>query len=79
MVHRVHEHTVVGDLLDYTEDEWVTCNGKLVTLVLGIMTHYAAVDGSEEERSVIVHNRLTFQVSGRVRRVARTGVACENM
>ena len=30
MVHRVHEHTVVGDLLDCTEDVWVTYNGKLV-------------------------------------------------
>ena len=30
VVHRVHEHTVVGDLLDCTEDVWVTYNGKLV-------------------------------------------------
>ena len=30
VVHRVHEHTVVGDLLDFTEDVWVTYNGKLV-------------------------------------------------
>ena len=80
VVHRVHEHTVVGDLLDFTEDVWVTNKGKLVqlgtplvTLVLGIMTHYAAVDGSEEERSVVVHHRLTFQVSGRVRRVGNNG------
>ena len=29
-VHRVQEHTVVGDLLDCTEDVWVTYNGKLV-------------------------------------------------
>ena len=43
----------------------------LVTLVLGVMTHYAVVDGLEEERSVIVHNRLTFGVSGRVRRVGK--------
>ena len=38
-----------------------------------IMTHYALVDGSEEERSVIVHHRLTFLVSGRVRRVDKNG------
>ena len=38
-----------------------------------IMTHYAAVDGSEEERSVIVHHLLTFQVSGRVRRAGKNG------
>ena len=55
VVHRVHDHTVVGDLL------------PLVTLVLGIMTHYAAVDDSEEERSVIVRNRLTFQACGQER------------
>ena len=30
------------------------------------MTHNAAVDGSEVERSVMVHHRLTFRVSGRV-------------
>ena len=30
VVHRVHEHTVVGDLLACTEDVWVTYNGKLV-------------------------------------------------
>ena len=30
MVRRVHDHTVVGDLLDCTEDVWVTYNGKLV-------------------------------------------------
>ena len=30
VVHRIHEHTVVGDLLDFTEDVWVTYNGKLV-------------------------------------------------
>ena len=30
MVHRVHEHIVVGDLLDCTEDVWVTYNGKKV-------------------------------------------------
>ena len=30
VVHRVHEHTVVGDLLDFTADVWVTYNGKLV-------------------------------------------------
>ena len=30
VVHRVHEPTVVGDLLDFTEDVWVTYNGKLV-------------------------------------------------
>ena len=30
VVHRVHEHTVVGDLLDCTMDVWVTYNGKLV-------------------------------------------------
>ena len=27
---QVHKHTVVGDLLDCTEDVWVTYNGKLV-------------------------------------------------
>ena len=30
VVHRVHEHTVVGHLLDCTMDVWVTYNGKLV-------------------------------------------------
>ena len=30
VVHQVHEHTVVGDLLDCTEDVWVTYNGMLV-------------------------------------------------
>ena len=30
VVHRVHGHTVVGDLLDCTEDVGVTYNGKLV-------------------------------------------------
>ena len=30
VVHRVHEHTVVGDLPDCTENVWVTYNGKLV-------------------------------------------------
>ena len=30
VVHRVHEHTVVGDKLDCMEDVWVTYNGKLV-------------------------------------------------
>ena len=30
VVHRVHEHTAVGDLVDCTEDVWVTYNGKLV-------------------------------------------------
>ena len=30
VLHRVHEHIVVGDLLDCTEDVWVTYNGKLV-------------------------------------------------
>ena len=30
VVHRVHEHTVVGDLLDCKEDVWVTYNGKKV-------------------------------------------------
>ena len=30
VVHRVHGHTVVRDLLDCTEDVWVTYNGKLV-------------------------------------------------
>ena len=44
VVHRVHEHTVVGDLLDCTEDVWVMYNGKLVQLGdtighFGIGTH----------------------------------------
>ena len=52
---------------------WFNLEIPLVTLVLGIMTHYAAVDDSDEERSVIVRNRLTFQVSGRVRRVGKNG------
>ena len=52
---------------------WFNLVTPLVTLVLGIMTHYAAVDGSEEERSVIVHHRLTFQVSGRVKRAGKNG------
>ena len=44
VAHRVHAHTVVGDLLDCTEDVWVTCNGKLVQLGdtighIGIGTH----------------------------------------
>ena len=30
VVHRVRERTVVGDLLDCTEDVWVTYNGKMV-------------------------------------------------
>ena len=30
VVHRVHEHSVVGDLLECTQDVWVTYNGKLV-------------------------------------------------
>ena len=30
VVHRVHEHTVVGHLLDCTMDVWITYNGKLV-------------------------------------------------
>ena len=70
----------VGDLLDFTEDVWVTHNGKKVhlrdtmsTLVLGTMTHYAAVDGSEVVLSVIGHHRLTFLVSGHFRRVDKKG------
>ena len=31
------------------------------------------VDGSDEERSVIVRSRLTFRVSGRVRRAGKNG------
>ena len=42
-------------------------------LVLGTMTHYAAVDGSEVGHSVIGNHRLTFRVSGRVRRVDKNG------
>ena len=49
-----------------TTGSWFILETPLVTLILGIMTHYAAVDGS-----VIVHNRLTFQVS--VRRVGKNG------
>ena len=30
VVHQVHGHTVVGDLLDCTEDVWVTFYGKKV-------------------------------------------------
>ena len=56
-----------------TTGSWFNLGTPLVTLLLGIMTHYSVVDGSEEERSVIVHNRLTFQVSGRVRRLGKNG------
>ena len=56
-----------------TTGSWFNLGTPLVTLVLGIMVHHAALDGSEEERSVIVRNRLTFQVSGRVRRVGKIG------
>ena len=68
VVHKVQGHTVVGDLLDCTEDVWVTYNGKLVqpgdTIgLIGIGIHYAVVYGSQVERSVIVRNRLTVRVS----------------
>ena len=56
-----------------TSGSWFNLGTPLVTLVLGHMTHYAAMDGSEEERRVIVRNRLTFQVSGRVRRAGKNG------
>ena len=80
VVRLVHEHTVVGDLWiarrmygSRTTGSWFNLGTPLVPFVLGHMTHYAAVDGSEEERSVIVRNRLTFQVSGRVRRAGKNG------
>ena len=59
----VHERTVVGDLLDCTEDVWSRTTGSWFNLgtplshigIGDIMTHYAVVDGSEVEHSVIVH------------------------
>ena len=79
MVHRVHEHTVVGDLLDCTEDVWFTYNGKMVqpgdTIGhIDIGNHDTLRCGGRlrgEERSVIGRNQLTFLVSGRVRRVGK--------
>ena len=56
-----------------TLGSWFNLGTPLVTLVLGMTTHYAVMDDSEEERSVIVHNRLTFRVSGRVKRVCQNG------
>ena len=80
VVHRVHEHTVVGDLLDCTEDVWVTYNGKLVqpgdTIGhIGIGMHDTFRCGVRLRGGAqrYVRNRLTFRVSGRVRRVGKNG------
>ena len=62
-----------------TMGKWFNLGIPLVILVLGIITHYAAVDDSEEERSIIVRNRLTFQVSGRVRRVDKNGFGLQRL
>ena len=77
VVHRVHEHTVVGDLLDCTEDLWVTYNGKLVqpgdTIGHIDIGNHDTLRCSGRLRGGAQRCRPPFQVSGRVRRVGKNG------
>ena len=86
MVRWVHGHTVVGDLLDCTEDVWVTYNGKKVqpgdTMShIGVGNHDTLRCGGRlRDRAqryrpppVDIPGQWTCQVSW-----TRTGLACEN-
>ena len=80
MVHGVHEHTVVGDLLDGTMDVWVTYNGKKVdpgdtVSHIGIGNHDALRCGGRlrggaqryRQRPIDIPGQWTCQASGQER------------